>query len=90
MKTIAHKTHSIYFETIDKTKMAGLYERIREIIDNQYVITYVSKTRNAKIDVGVKIGENAGDMRSAEIPEDVQAQIKEMKKREDIIKKTRR
>ena len=85
LKSIALRTHSNYFETVDKTKMADLYSQIREIIDNQYVITYLSKTKDAEIEAEVRLGPS-GDLRKGQVPADVQKKFEEIKDREDKIK----
>ncbi len=53
LQTIADDTHSIYFSTDKKEELTNLYEGIRHIINNQYVISY--NTNNFEKSTQVKI-----------------------------------
>lgn len=55
LQRIAEDTHATYFETGNKEELTELYENIRQIINNQYVITYQTTNLNMS-DVYVEFG----------------------------------
>jgi DNA repair exonuclease SbcCD ATPase subunit len=76
LKKIANDTHAAYFSTGNKEEISALYERIRNIINNQYIISYNTKflTENTEVKVDL-FGPN--DKRTYQNPEELVQKEKE-------------
>lgn len=56
LQKMAISTHATFFKTGDKEELVKLYENIRQIINNQYIITYETTNLNPSAEVRVKVG----------------------------------
>lgn len=76
LKKIADDTHAAYFSTGNKEEISALYDRIRNIINNQYIISYNTKFLTDSTEVKVDLfGPN--DKRSYQNTEELVKKEKE-------------
>ncbi len=86
LKKIAHKTHSLYFSTQNKADFTQLYDRIKHIINNQYIITYRSTHYTAKTYIKVLVFSDS-DVRAYINPDDLLAKASQLEERLKALEK---
>ncbi len=84
LKKIAKDTHATYFSTGNKEEIARLYDKIRNIINNQYVIRYNTKHLTTETEVTVDLyGPN--DTRKYQNPEELVEKEKKIKEKIETL-----
>ncbi len=87
LKKIAESSHALYFKTHNKQELKQLYLLIRNIINNQYIITYESKSQQVVTDVEIKLGNVAKDRRLFTTPSEIIEREKNLRHQIRIVKK---
>lgn len=87
LEHIATETHATFFSTGDKTEIAKLYDKIRRIINNQYIISYKTQFLTSETEVKVDLY-GPHDIRNYQNPEELVEKEKVFKEKIENLDKT--